>query len=200
MAKEIKDLIAKIQTEGIKAAEDKAREIEAKAHAQAQLIIAQAHAQAKKITGDAQEQADKIRKSMETSLSQAGRDFLITLRAQVDTMLDKLVAENIRQSLTPEELFKIILALIKGATDKGSSQVIITLSVEDRKHLEKCFLKKLIEETKAQIVLKASDEISAGLRISFDAGKSHFDFSDTALAEYIALDIRPELARILKIK
>ncbi|MDD5108381.1 MAG: hypothetical protein PHC29_02585 [Candidatus Omnitrophica bacterium] len=198
MAKEIKDLIAKIQTEGIKIAEDKAREIEAKAHAQAQLIIVQAHAQAKKIISSAQEQADNTKRSMETSLAQAGRDFLITLRARINAVLDRLVAENIRQSLTPEELFKIILALIKGALGKEGLQVIVTLSHEDRKHLEKFFLKKLIEETKSQIMLKSSDELGAGLRISFDAGKSHFDFSDTALAEYITANIRPELGRILK--
>ncbi|MDO8489643.1 MAG: hypothetical protein Q7S42_06020 [Candidatus Omnitrophota bacterium] len=198
MAKEIKDLIAKIQSEGVKVAEDKAREIEAKAHVQAQLIIAQAHAQAKKIISDAQEQADNTKRSMDAALNQAGRDFLITLRAQINMILERLVAENIRQSLNSEELSKIILALVKGATDKAGSQIIITLSTEDRKHLEKFFLKKLIEETKTQSVFKSSDEIGAGLRISFDAGKSYFDFSDTALAEYIILNIRPELGRILK--
>lgn len=200
MAQEIKDLIAKIQQEGIKIAEDKAKEIEAQAQAQAQMIIAQAQAQAKKIIASAKEQADDTKQSMETSLSQSGRDFLITLRAQINAILDRLVAENIRQSLPLEELAKIIFALIKGASDKAGSQIIITLSAEDRKHLEKFFLKKLIEETKAQIVLKSSDEISAGLRISFDSGKSHFDFSDTALAEYITVNIRPELGRILKIE
>lgn len=198
MAKEIKDLIAKIQEEGIKIAEARAREIEAKALAQAQLIIAQALAQAKKITTFAQEQADNTKRSTEAYLGQAGRDFLITLRAQINALLDKLVAENIRQSLNPEELYKIILALIKGAIDKEGSQVIVTLSAQDRKHLEKFFLKKLIEETKSQIVLKSSDEIGAGLRISFDTGKSHFDFSETALAEYITVNIKPELGRILK--
>ncbi len=198
MAQEIKDLIAKIQAEGIKIAQDKAKEIEAQAHAQAQQIIAQAHAQEQKIIASAREQADNTKESLETSLAQAGRDFLITLRAQVNLILDRLVAENIRQSLSPEELAKIIFALVKGALNKSGTEIIVTLSAEDRKHLEKFFLKKLIEETKAQIVLKPSDEISAGLRISFDNGKSHFDFSDTALAEYITVNIRPELARILK--
>lgn len=200
MAQEIKDLIAKIQEEGIKIAEDKAGEIEAKAHTEAQRIIAEAHFQSKKIIADAHQQAETISQSMQASLNQAGRDFLITLRAKINALLDKLVAENIRQSLAPEELARIIFALIKGASNKVGSQIIITLSVEDCKHLEKFFLKKLIEETKSQIVLKSSNEVNAGLRISFDAGKSHFDFSDQALAEYISVQIRPELCRILKIE
>ena len=187
MAQEIKDLLAKIQEEGIKKAQGLAGQIQAQAHEQAQKIIAQAH-----------EQAKDTRESMEASLNQAGRDFLIYLRLRINEMLDKLVAQNIRQVLTPEELSRIISALIKAAVHKPGAEIIVTLSAEDHKHLEKSFLKKLIEETKSEIVLKSSDQISAGLRISFDAEKSHFDFSDSALAEYISSSLRPELERILK--
>ncbi len=200
MAQEIKDLIAKIQAEGIKIAEEKAKEIEARALAAAEKIINQANSQGKKIIADATEQVVKDRHSAEASLNQAGRDFLILLKSRINVMLDKLVTENIRQSLTSEELAKIILLLIKGAGNKSGAEVTITLSREDAELLEKSFLSKLILESKTQIVLKSSDEISAGLRISFDAGKSHFDFSDKALAEYICANIKPELNRILKIE
>ena len=200
MAQEIKDLIAKIQAEGIKIAEEKAKEIEARALATAEKIINQANSQGKKIIADAEEQVVKDRHSAEASLNQAGRDFLILLKSRINVMLDKLVTENIRQSLTSEELAKIILLLIKGAGNKSGAEVTITLSREDAELLEKSFLSKLILESKTQIVLKSSDEISAGLRISFDAGKSHFDFSDKALAEYICANIKPELNRILKIE
>ena len=200
MAQEIKDLIAKIQAEGIKIAEDKAREIEAMARVTAEKIISQAKSQAEKIIADAKEQVGKASSSAQASLNQAGRDFLIILRSRINAMLDKLVTENIRQSLNPEQLAKIISELIKGAINKSAEKVIITLSPEDAKLLEKAFLNKLIEETKSQIVLKSSDEIGAGLRISFDSGKSHFDFSDKALAEYICANIKPELNLILKIE
>jgi len=200
MAQEIKDLIAKIQAEGIKIAEDKAREIEAKAHADAQKIIAEAHLKGEEIIATAREQEKKTRQSMDAALNQAGRDFLISLRIRINEILDRLVAENIRQALTVEELAGIISALIKGAVNKSQAEIIVTLSAEDYRQLEKSFLKKLIEESKTQIVLNSSDEINAGLRISFDAGKSHFDFSDSALAEYISTNIRPELGRILKIE
>jgi vacuolar-type H+-ATPase subunit E/Vma4 len=198
MAQEIKDLIAKIQEEGIKKARDLAGQIEAKAHDQAQKIITQAHDQAQKIIAASRQQEKNTRQGMEASLNQAGRDFLISLRARINEMLNRLVAQNIRQALTPEELAGIISALIKGAVNKPGPEIIVTLSAEDHKQLEKFFLKKLIEETKSQIVLKSSDQISAGLRISFDTGKSHFDFSDSALAEYISANISPELGRILK--
>ncbi len=200
MAQEIKDLIAKIQAEGVKIAQDKAREIETKAQAKAEKMIAEANLEAKIIIDEAKAQTDKDSRSAKDSLNQAGRDFLIMLKGRINAMLDKLVIENIRQSLTSEELAKIILILIKGAENKNKEEVIVTLSQTDAKFLEKYFLSKLVLEAKSQIVLKSSDEISAGLRISFDAGKSHFDFSDKALAEYICANINPELNRILKIE
>jgi len=198
MAQEIKDLIAKIQQEGIKKAQDMAGQIQTKAHEEAQRIISQAREEARKIIARAHEEEKNTRQSMEQALNQAGRDFLISLRARINEMLDRLIGQTIRQVLTPEELSRIISGLIKGAVNKPGAEIIITLSPEDYKHMERSMLKKLIEEVKSEVVLKSSDQINAGLRISFDSGKSHFDFSDSALAEYISAKIRPELGRILK--
>ncbi len=198
MAQEIKDLIAKIQAEGVKIAQERAREIENKAFEQSQKIIAQARLEAQKIVTDARKEQEEIKVSTESACRLAGRDFLITLRSRINDLLDKLVKENIRQALTAEELAGIISALVKSAPTDKTEQIVITLNEKDRAQLEKAFLQKLVGEVKSGIVLKSSDEISAGLRISFDAGKSHFDFSDAALAEYISANIKPELNRILK--
>jgi vacuolar-type H+-ATPase subunit E/Vma4 len=51
---------------------------------------------------------------------------------------------------------------------------------------------------KKRIILKPTDEISSGFTISYDAGKSLFDFSGEALAEYISAYLKPELNKILK--
>ncbi|MFA5004957.1 MAG: V-type ATP synthase subunit E family protein [Candidatus Omnitrophota bacterium] len=197
MAQEIKDLIAKIQSEGVTIAQERAREIEDKAKEQAQKIIAAARLEAQRIISDARKEQEEIKLSTESACSQAGRDFLITLRSRINGLLDRLVQENIRQILTAEELSGVILSLVKTAAAK-TGQIVITLNENDRALLEKAFLHKLIEEVKSGIVLKSSDEISAGFRISFDAGKSHFDFTDVSLAEYISAKIRPELSRIFK--
>ncbi|PIW68507.1 MAG: V-type ATP synthase subunit E, partial [Candidatus Omnitrophica bacterium CG12_big_fil_rev_8_21_14_0_65_42_8] len=53
-------------------------------------------------------------------------------------------------------------------------------------------------EAKKGIVVRASDEISVGFTISFDAGKSQYDFTDKALAEYIGVYLKPKLSEILK--
>ena len=44
-----------------------------------------------------------------------------------------------------------------------------------------------------KIILKPAEEISGGFTISFDNGKSCYDFTDKALAEYIGTYLKPKL-------
>jgi len=200
MAQEIKDLIAKIQQEGIVAAEKQAAQIKAEADSRAQKIIAEARIQADKIIEQANFEAKRLAESTNASLKQAGRDLLISLRKEINSMLERLINLNLRQALPTEELTRIIKELIKNAPLSLGSQIAISLAPQDKDKLEKGFLKQLTEETKKQITLKSVDEIDSGFIISFDAGKSTFDFSTQALTEYISSSLRPELSRVLKLE
>ena len=125
---------------------------------------------------------------------------MITLRKEINSMLERLVQLNLRQALGTEELTRIIKELIKHAPLSLGSQIIISLAPQDKDSLEKGFLKQLAEETKKQISLKSADDIDSGFVISFDAGKSTFDFSSQALTEYISSFLKPELSKILKLE
>jgi len=82
----------------------------------------------------------------------------------------------------------------------SGSQIIVTLSQQDKDKLEKGLLKQLAQETKKTIVLKSADGVTSGLLISFDSGKSIFDFSGQALSDYISDCLRPELSKVLNSK
>lgn len=198
MSQDIKSLIDKINQEGIAAAEQKAREIEDRARHEAQRIVEQAKAQSQKLMTDAKEQISKMKEKQITELSQAGRDMLLLLRQEINAMLVRLINREVKDSLTPQEMFKILSAVIKCGAAQKEAEIIISLGKEDLKILEESFLAKLKQEVKREISLKASDDIQAGFVISFDAGKSQFDFSDKALAEYISAALRPKLKQILQ--
>ncbi len=196
MTEEIKDLIEKIQQEGIKAAEDKAKETENEARRQAEEIIRKAKAEAEKLITEAKEQITKMQEGSKIALKQAGRDLILSLRKEINTALDKLVVSNIRQALNPEELAKILTGLIKNYS--GRENIIVSLKKEDLEKLEKGFLGALEAEAKKGIVLRPSEDIHAGFIISYDGGKSYFDFTDQALAEYIGSYLKPKLNELLK--
>ena len=196
---DLKNLIDKINEEGINAAQKKAREIESQAQESAQFILEKARLEAKHILSKAKEDSAKAEEATRALLKQASRDLMLNLRKEIDVMLEKIISSHIQQALTPQELLKIINALVKDHCSKeAKASVVISVGKHDFEKLEKSFLSELKEEIKRGIIIKSSDDISFGFTISYDADKSHFDFTDKALVEYISSELKPKLAEILK--
>lgn len=197
MTEEIKDLIEKIQQEGVIAAENKAKAIEDEAKSKAREIIEKAKNDARELIEGAQNKAVKMEENTKSLLKQAGRDLLLNLKGEINIILNKLIIRNIRESLKPGEIIKIITMLIKDYANQKDAA--ISLNNDDYKMMEQGFLDELGEEIKKGITLKPSEDVAAGFIISYDQGKSFFDFSDKALAEYISLYLKPKLAAILNV-
>ncbi len=195
MAQDIKNLIEKIQQEGIRIAEEKAKEIENQARRQVTQILEKAKTEAARLISEAKEEIDRTKEEQKTFLAQAARDLLLALRKEISAMLERIILQEVKDTLTPEAMYKIIAELIKGLCHE---EIVISLNKEDLANLEKEFLRKLKEETKKGVVLKPSEEISGGFIISFDRGKSHFDFSDKSLAEYLSTYLKPKLKEVLE--
>ncbi|MCX6681555.1 MAG: hypothetical protein NTY71_01015, partial [Methanoregula sp.] len=172
MAEEIRDLIEKINQEGIKAAEEKAQNIEAAAKQRADDILAQARLEAEEMIAAAKDRIRREDEKGKTLLAQAGRDLLLSLRKEINAMLGRIVVSDIHQVLTPEALYKLLSEVVRNYSAGESSDITVFLNKEDLETLEKKFLHKLREETKKKIILRPAEEISGGFTISFDDGKS----------------------------
>jgi V/A-type H+-transporting ATPase subunit E len=197
MAEEIKNLIEKIQEEGIKAAEDKAKEIELEAKRKAEEILKKAQTEAEKILSEASEKVSRLEQSAKISINQAGRDLILSLKEEIDVMLQRLIQSSISQALSPQEMAKILVDLIKKLGSHDKEDVLVLLKKDDLEKLQKEYLDRIKEETKKGIILRPSQDITGGFIISFDSGKSHFDFTDKALTEYLGSFIKPHLREIL---
>ncbi len=198
MAEEIRDLIEKINQEGIRAAEEKAQNIEAAAKQRADAILAQAQREAEEMIAAANGRIRREDEQGKTLLAQAGRDLLLSLRKEMNAMLGRIMVSDIQQALTPEALFTLVSVVVRNYSGGESSDITVFLRKEDVQVLENNFLNRLREETKNEIILRPAEEISGGFTISFDNGKSCFDFTDKALAEYIGTYVKPKLHQILK--
>lgn len=198
MSEELKSLIERIQVEGVQVAEQKAKAIEDEARQQANAILEKAKTEAQNLLLEAKERIQKTEEASRLSLKQVGRDTLIALRKEINSLLQRIIQTAIQEALTPTELSKIITTLIKDTALKDKEGVQIILKKEDLEKIEKGSFSDLKEEIKKGIVLRPTDEISAGFLISFDGGKSHFDFTDQALTDYLSTFLKPKLAEILK--
>jgi len=190
MSEDLNALIEKIQAEGVEIAQAKAREIEAQARKEADAIIAKAKQDAQAILSKARAEAARTEESTMSLLKQAGRDLLINLKKEVNAALERIVNMRVKEALTADEASRLIISFIKDAPKDARQDIVVSL--------EKGFLNELKEDVKKGVTLKASDDISAGFTISVDAGKSHFDFTDKALTEYIINHLKPKLKEILK--
>lgn len=198
MTEELKNLIEKIQEEGVQAAEDKAKQIEGAAKREAEAILAKAGKDAQALIEEAKRKAKREEEAGLAGLKQAGRDLLIALRKEINAVLDKIVVSHVKEALAPDETARIITALVKNYSQKEKADIIISVNKEDLGKIEKALIRELKDETKKGITLTASEDTRAGFTISYDAGKSHYDFTDKALAEYIGAGLKPKLAEMLK--
>ncbi len=198
MAEDIRDLIDKIQSEGIQAAEENARQIEGLAQQRADEIISSAKMQADRMLSDAHERIRRDEESQRALLAQAGRDLLLSIRNEINSMLQSLIKSDTQKALNSEALSRLLSEMILRSGRSETGGIEISMRKEDLEFFEHHYLHTLSEATKKEIVLKASDEISGGFIISYDSGRSWFDFSDESLADYIGEHLKPKLKGILE--
>ncbi len=200
MAQQIQELIDKIKSEGIQAASEKAQEIAVQAKLKAQEILDQAQKEAAQLILKTKDDCKKFEESTRIALKQSSRDTLLELRKEILQTLHAVISANIKTSLTPQALGSMIETTIKNFLQQKSSSIDIRifLSPSDLENLKNGFIAKLQEELRKPITLQAREDVNAGFTISFDAGKSSFDFTDSSLAEYLSGYLNPEVASLLK--
>ncbi len=198
MPEELKELIEKIQTEGVKAAEEKALAIETNALKRASEIVDKAGKEAGRIISEAGDRIKRLEEGSRNSVKQASRDAIISLKKEISSMLEKIVANHIHKALNPEDLAKILAATIKANSSEDKAKTVVTLKKEDLDKIEKALFSELAHEIKKGVTLKPAADIHGGFLISYDSGRSYFDFSEKALAEYISAQLKSGLADIVK--
>lgn len=199
MSHQVQELIDKIKEDGYQAAEQKTKEIEAQAQSQAQKIVADAQAKANQIVENAKAEAKKLEESANAALAQASRDTLIFLSQKIHSLLKAIINENVSEALTSENLARIIENMITNMMKESAAEgVLVTVSPDDLKKLESTALAQLQKNIKSGITLQASADMGGGFLISFDKGKSSFDFSEKSLAEYLSAFLNESMAKRIK--
>ena len=200
MSQQIQELIDKIKSEGIQIAEKKTQELEARAQSHAKEIVEQARQQADQLIREAKQEAQKIKETTQIALKHASRDMLLSLRREIEQTLNRIIAMNVSDTMTPENLTTIISALIKDHLNQNVSDnsIQVSLSSTDLERLKESFIAKLKEEIKQPIEFQSSENVTKGFTISFDNGKSCFEFTEMSLAEFLSAYLNRELASLLK--
>lgn len=198
METQLQDIIAKIHDEGVKGAEERAHAIVEQAEKQAQEQLADARSEAEKIIRDARQEAARLQSAGEAALQQAGRDLLLSVEKQLNTLFDAVMKEATAEALSTEQMGSVIAGLVEKWYETEKDDLTVLLPEKDRDALEKSLRSKLGTKVRDGITIKPVRALTAGFRISTKDGASYYDVTEGTLTELLSAYLNPRLTGIMR--
>ena len=201
MAEELQGLLERIQSQGLKKAEEERDKILSEAKQQASEIVAKAESEAESLRTKAREDAESAEKRAHATIKQAARDIVLSLKEDLLSRLRRLVAENVGEAMTPEVMGGIIKEMVAGfASRKGGDNPGLELLVarKDVEAMEKLLRGSLAKDIRDNPELISGQGFSSGLKIGFKGEDLFIDVSDDAIGAMICKYVGPKLASIIE--
>lgn len=195
---QVKELIEKIKSDGVKSAEESSSRIISDAEMKAAAIIEKAEKEAAEIKAQAQSEASRSEQAGKEALKQAGRDLLLNVKKDVEDLFGRLVQAGTADVLKGDSLKECIVAVLKSWNEAETADLTVLVPEAVLKSMEKELTAELSAEIAKGLEIKPFNDIEAGFRISVKDGQAFYDFSDTELMDLLAKYLNPGLVEILK--
>ena len=200
---QLQELINKIKKDGIESASDEAARLKSRAEAEAKRIVEAANKEAEAIIARGRADAERSEKAGIAALEQASRNLVLAFKAEIQTLLDKIIAQGVSASFGEDVLKSALPDLIKSWVVKGSGSgnqdsLALILPETQLEKLRGYFNEKLALELKQGRELKSDRNLGAGFRIANRDGSAYYDFSAESVAELLSAYLNPRLAEILR--
>jgi V/A-type H+-transporting ATPase subunit E len=195
---QLQELIDKIKKDGIESASDEAARLKSQAEAEAKRIVEAANKEAEAIIARGRADAERSEKAGIAALEQASRNLVLAFQAEIQALLDKIIARGVSASFGEDTLKAVLPELVKSWAAKGSDDLALILPEALLGKLQGYFSEKLTAELKKGLELKSDRNLGAGFRIANRDGSAYYDFSAESVAELLSAYLNPRLAEILK--
>ncbi|HAK44877.1 MAG TPA: V-type ATP synthase subunit E [Spirochaeta sp.] len=192
---QLKELLEKINKDGVETADQKASEIIADAEKKAADIIAKARKNADKIISDGEAEAAKAETGGKAAIAQAGRDLVLKTKTEIEILFKSIVDSDTKAAMSGKTLEDAVVTVVKAWADKGDYTV--QLSEKDFTELQSSLNSKLAAELKKGVEIKPFAGIESGFRMTEKDGASYFNFTAEAVAANLAELLNPKLSGII---
>ncbi len=194
---QLKELIEKIKSEGVKSAEEQAAEIIGKAEQKAAEIIRNAESQAKTARDNASSDAARFEATGKEALKQASRDLIISTSKKLEDVFNNLLKSDVDAVLKGDFLEKVIMTVIKNWKD-DLEDISVLLPPDQISELESGLKAKISKEISSGIDIKPLSGINSGFRITSKDGSAYFDFSGAGISDLLSELLNPKIAALLQ--
>ena len=196
---QLQELIDKIKKDGIQSASEDATRIKQEAEAEASRIVAAAQKEAADIVSRGKTDAERSEKAGKAALEQASRNLLLAFKVEIQSLLDKIIAQAATSAYNENTLKTVLPELLKAWFAKGGADSInLLLSEGDLGKLRSWATGAMAAELKKGIELRSDRHLTAGFRIANKDGSAYYDFSAESVAELLSAYLNPQLAELLK--
>ena len=196
MSEELQSLLEKINSDGIMKANAERDAIVAKAKSEAAAIVAAAKKEAADLRTQAAADAETLQKRAESAISQAARDVVLKLKAELGARISAAVEGAAEEAMTPEFMAELIKALGTQFLNDPDAELTVITAVRDASKLDAALKGALAASLKKQPRVLAEPTIKGGMEVNFSGSELFFDFSTEALTELLAAYTAPRIAAI----
>jgi V/A-type H+-transporting ATPase subunit E len=193
---QLKELLEKINKDGIQTAEQKASEIVEAAEKRAESIIAEARKKADKTAAEARAEAEKAEAGGKAAIAQAGRDLVLKTKSELEGLFKNIVDSEVKSSMSGKTLENAVITIVKSWAEKG--EYTIQLPEKDFNELGDGLKAKLAQELKKGFEIKPFAGVDSGFRLSEKDGGAYYNFTSEAVASNLSQLLNPKLADIVK--
>lgn len=191
------ELIEKIRSDGIKSAEEEAEKIITDAEQKASSIVRQAENDAERLREVSRAEADKAHRSGKEALRQAGRNLVLSVKGEIESLFDRVLTAEVARSLDENLLSEAVLQAVKQLARSEDGDAVIELSEKDAAALEGRLRAAMSDDMARGTDIKPFRGLNAGFRVSMKNGSVFYDFSEKEIAGMIARCLNPRLAELL---
>lgn len=188
MSEDLQSLLEKINRDGIEKARAEAEAIISKAKAEATAIVENAKKEAASSLAAARDEAKTFAERAGETISQAGRDTLISVENAVTAMLEKLLLASADKALldgatASEVLRSAIAGFATGGEISSAPAVAAALAAEAAKS--------------GGFTVSPDENLRSGFTVKTDGGRVEHSFTGETLAAELSRRLRPELAKLV---
>lgn len=201
MAEDLQGLLNKIQTDGLKKAEDEKNIIIEDAKKQAAELVAKAKQEADELIKNAKISADSTQNRAEAAIKQAARDITIALKSDLLTRLQNVTKNCVGEAMTADLMSQLIMEMAKAQRAKsptGELGLEVILAKKDLDAMSERLNGSLMKSLRTNPKISVGNDFTSGFQISFEGDDVFLDFSDEALSDIICEFTGPKLAAIIK--
>lgn len=197
MEVDVKEIIDRIHAEGVKSAEERAREIIERAEQRAREIRDQANRDAEASKAAAEAEIAKRQAAADAALRQASRDLILSVRQKLQSIFAAVTQEGVAAAMSPAQMATIISTIVTKWAQEGTDEVTVLVSESDRSALESALRASLASTLKGGATVRPVEGLTAGFRISEGDDVAAVDFSAATIAELLAAYLNPRLAAVM---